>query len=190
MNSHKRNARLHGTLDAFILECFESNKYRADSAGAILCRDARRGGANYSPIKASRNSEGYRKVRLELDGIVKGVYVHRVVAIFFLGLPPDRLYEVNHIDGDKAHNARTNLEWVDRSGNTEHAYALGLKKTVPAGGVKNANASLTESMVLEIRRRAASGEKQSAIAADYGVSQVCISLIHRRKTWPDIGPPA
>ena len=35
---------------------------------------------------------------------------------------------VNHIDGNKANNKYTNLEWCNQSCNEKHAFATGLKR--------------------------------------------------------------
>lgn len=56
----------------------------------------------------------------------KNCRVHRLVASAFLGVR-DGL-QVNHIDGDKANNKLSNLEWVTRSENMKHAFATGLEK--------------------------------------------------------------
>lgn len=66
---------------------------------------------------------GYRIVNLHPTGTIA---VHRLVAVAFVdGATPG--LEVNHKDGNKANNAATNLEWVSRSRNQEHAIELGLK---------------------------------------------------------------
>lgn len=56
----------------------------------------------------------------------KRYFVHRLVAFYFVpGYQEDLV--VNHIDGDKSNNLFTNLEWVTRSENDLHAFALGLR---------------------------------------------------------------
>lgn len=52
--------------------------------------------------------------------------VHRLIAITFLP-NPDNKETVNHIDGDKKNNTKSNLEWATRSENMLHAFATGLK---------------------------------------------------------------
>lgn len=46
---------------------------------------------------------------------------------------------------------------------------------------------LSAAAVVEIRRRAAAGDKQRAIAADFGISQAMVSLIVSRKHLRDVG---
>ena len=56
--------------------------------------------------------------------------IHRLVAEYFLGSEPKA--EVNHIDGDKKNNNVSNLEWVTKSENANHAFKLGLRKNKPS----------------------------------------------------------
>lgn len=46
-----------------------------------------------------------------------------------------------------------------------------------------AKSTLNAEQVREIRKRLAAGETQTAIAADYGVTAVCVFYIHHRKSW-------
>lgn len=76
-------------------------------------------------VAKATNSAGYRLVRMFRHGIYKTFSVHRLVAECFIGpCQPDRV--VNHIDGNKANNAASNLEYVTVSENARHAYAMGL----------------------------------------------------------------
>lgn len=53
--------------------------------------------------------------------------LHRLVAETFLP-NPDNKPEVNHIDGDIHNNTLSNLEWVTRSENIQHAFQTGLNR--------------------------------------------------------------
>ena len=53
-------------------------------------------------------------------------YIHRLVADSFFDGDHKRL-DVNHIDGNKANNNLTNLEWCTRQENIKHAFINGLK---------------------------------------------------------------
>jgi DNA-binding transcriptional regulator YiaG len=50
-------------------------------------------------------------------------------------------------------------------------------------GEKNPNARLKASEVTDIRRRYKPGISQQTLAREFGVTQVAISLILRRRTW-------
>lgn len=66
---------------------------------------------------------GYQRFRIST---ANECYVHRIVAKAFLGEPKKPRMEVNHIDGDKTNNHVSNLEWVTRKQNCEHASKMGL----------------------------------------------------------------
>lgn len=66
---------------------------------------------------------GYPRVHLHIGGKDKNVVVHRLVAKAFVA-NPDGLPQVNHIDGDKANNNVTNLEWCTPSENSKHREAV------------------------------------------------------------------
>lgn len=76
-------------------------------------------------LSPNRQNSGYHIVHLYLGGKAtrKPALIHRLVAAAFVqGAGPD----VNHKDGDKKHNAASNLEWATKSENMLHAHATGL----------------------------------------------------------------
>lgn len=78
-------------------------------------------------LKQSRGSKRspYLRVMLCKQGSKKTVMVHRLVAEAFIPNPSTK-EQVNHIDGDKLNNCETNLEWVTRAENQQHAWKEGL----------------------------------------------------------------
>lgn len=77
---------------------------------------------------ADFNNYGYARLQA-FDGVnSKKLFVHRLVAIVFIGEPTDPTFVVNHIDGDKTNNMVNNLEWVSRSDNDKHKYKLDLQE--------------------------------------------------------------
>lgn len=69
-------------------------------------------------------SRGYRTVIVRTDGKRGDGFVHRLVAAAFLGPRPHPKAEVRHLDGDKANNRATNLEY-----GTHQENALDVAKT-------------------------------------------------------------
>ena len=65
--------------------------------------------------------EGYYRTRLSNNASSQVVFVHRLVALAFLGPPPshDQRF-VNHKDLDKGNNTADNLEWVSAVENRAH----------------------------------------------------------------------
>jgi hypothetical protein len=57
-------------------------------------------------------------------------------------------------------------------------------------GEKSGSSKLTAEKVGQIRVRAANGETQASLGLEYGVSQVAIGCVIRRKTWKQINQPS
>lgn len=134
----------------------------------------------------SYTHDGYVRIRLLHGGKDITCRVHRLVAKAFIPNPQNK-ETVNHIDGDKNNNKVTNLEWVDRSEQMNHAYQLGLKQS--RSGDKNANAKLTADQVREIRATYVWQSKEFgtvALAKKYGVTNRIIGLIVRGLAYKNI----
>jgi hypothetical protein len=134
-------------------------------------------------LAGARHNGGYRSVALSVNNVATTFLIHRLVAAAFVERP-DNCTEVNHIDGNKTHNAASNLEWCTPKHNTQHAVRTGLHKA--ARGERSGNAKLTDSAVREIRRRLADGEMVKSIAASFGVSTAPISYIKTGKAWTHV----
>lgn len=76
--------------------------------------------------KQQSDRDGYMTVNTSL-GTIK---VHRAVAEAFIE-NPDGKPQVNHINGNKADNSVSNLEWATCVENMSHASRTGLAKHVP-----------------------------------------------------------
>lgn len=91
----------------------------------VLARD----GASYPfksrVLKPHPNVE-YLQLSLWKDGVGTSHYVHILVASAHIP-NPNQLPEVNHRDGVRFHNFKSNLEWVTSSGNKFHAVQTGLR---------------------------------------------------------------
>jgi hypothetical protein len=157
--------------------------YEVSNHGRVrsLDRFVKRGGKPMrrqgQPIRTPAKSNGYLHFKLAFGGRVTYPTVHQCVARAFLGPKPDG-YAINHIDGDKANNRVSNLEYVTYAENAQHAVATGLAPS----GEQSVRSKLTEHQVRAIR--AARGHKTAKqLAKEYGVSHLYIPLIWTRKRW-------
>lgn len=134
-------------------------------------------------LKQSLMDDGYTRVGLSCDGIVRYVKVHRIVAIAWIENPDDKQF-VNHKDDKKTNNVPRNLEWSTTAENNEHARETGLQ--VAHKGEALPHSKLTKAQVIEIRALAATKTlTQKEIGARYGVGRSTISMIVIGKNWKE-----
>ncbi len=132
------------------------------------------------PLSPSVHRDGYLYVCLKRPGHYETKKVHRLVCEAFHGKPPLPNMDVNHKDTVRSNCAATNLEWMTRQENLEHAriHGNGCRK-----GRRNAQAKLSENQIIAIRE---DERTQREIATDYDVCQQTVSLIKSRKSWSHI----
>lgn len=88
-------------------------------------------GRVYSHITGKCRSDvksgyGYRAIELsDFQHKKHRFYIHRLVALAFLGTPQCPDYVVNHKNLNKSDNRVENLEWVSQAENYRHAYMNG-----------------------------------------------------------------
>ncbi len=131
-------------------------------------------------IKGSTN--GYVTIKLMVNKTYKHYLFHRLLAEAFIPNPENKP-EVNHKDGNKFNNNISNLEWVNRTENINHAFKNGLMND--RHGIGNSQTKLTEKQVLEIRKLYPKF-KQKELAKKYNVYFSTICKIINRKTWKHI----
>jgi len=68
-------------------------------------------------LKKSIGDDGYYRVSLSLNGKVKNVKVHHLVASAYLGEKPNYKMVIDHIDNDRTNNDASNLEYVSHREN-------------------------------------------------------------------------
>ena len=108
----------------------------------------------------------------------KRFFVHRLVMLAFVGDLPVGM-EVAHNDGNPRNNYVGNLRYDTRAGNAADTIIHGTSTR----GERNPMSKLTESDILEIRRRRSNGDSVKAIAEDMGISNRCVSNICIGKSW-------
>jgi hypothetical protein len=151
--------------------------YEVSSLGRVRRITGGKGARAGHILAGSKPAGHYHKVSLYSGSGVASkryVFVHDLVAAAFLGQRPDGMW-INHIDGDKHNNRPSNLEYVQPSGNSCHAYRTGLSRQ-----------KLTAEAVREIRRRLEAGETTATVASDTSLSMVTIQNIKARRTWAEV----
>lgn len=128
-------------------------------------------------LKPSLKSNGYHSVCLYKDGKQSTRSIHRLVMESFHGKSE---LEVNHKNGDRLDNRLSNLEFVTKTDNENHARKI-LGKNFR--GERNGQSKLKKSEVLQIKKLAQDGVRYNDISAEFGISIAQISRIKNNKRW-------
>lgn len=133
---------------------------------------------NGRELKGSLSNNGYIRVTIFGERYLK----HRVIAKKYLPKVKKKKY-INHIDGNKLNNNKSNLEWCTMSENIQHAFNTGLKTPNISSrcGEKNANATLTEVQVSAIRKEV--NMTALELANKYNTSKSTIRHILKNRSW-------
>lgn len=139
---------------------------------------------------------GYRNVKLRHSGGRKAFRVSRAVLLAFCGPCPSG-YQAAHLDGVRLHDALANLAWVTPKENASHkkrhgTYLTGMDTTphrypdLRPRGSKHGMAKLTESDVVEIKKRLAAGERRSVLRAEFQAAPTMIDKIAQGCGWSHV----
>lgn len=144
-------------------------------------------------LKQHKAKSGYMHLATKIKGVNKCFKVHREVAKAFLEEPKgDSLEyskrsfygvaEVNHIDGDKSNNHKSNLEWSSRSENTSHYYReIATEESNISRGKKLS--VMADEEVRAIRKMYATGLSERAVAAKFGISRSRVTSALKGYKW-------
>lgn len=86
-------------------------------------------------LKTQTDNKGYQRLRVTIKKQKMSFKLHRLVAEAFLD-NPNKLPQVNHIDGNKTNNSISNLEWISNKDNANHAIKNNLWISVFEGAEK------------------------------------------------------
>lgn len=152
--------------------------YKIQEDGSIISP----AGKSLTPQKTR---QGY--MRIEIAG--RKYSVHRLLADAFIPNPGNKP-QVNHIDGNKANNTLSNLEWVTQRENQLHAYKIGLqvgfRKAVPLS-ISHKRALCGSRWNYErhiYRLDGLTFYKLEAAASNFGVSEQTILNRCKSGRWP------
>lgn len=105
-----------------LYEVSDSGKIRSIRNNIIL--------SQYQKIDYTRNPENrYLRVTLANNGVYKRFFVHRLVGMAFISNPENKP-QINHKNNIKSDNRAENLEWVNQSENTQHAFDNGYRDRI------------------------------------------------------------
>lgn len=130
-------------------------------------------------LKPISHGHGYYAINLTDNNRHKSFLIHRLVCIVFHGPAPTTKHEVAHGDGSKTNNRADNLRWATPAENSADMIQHGRSTR----GKQPANTKLSPAKILEIRQLLEVGERQSAIAAQFGVEESGISSIKTGRLW-------
>lgn len=157
------------------------SRYEVSSEGEIRSVKTQR-------LRKLTNLRGYRTTTLINDaGAQKGVFVHRLVLLAFVG--PSSL-QANHINFNRADNRLENLEYVTQQENLKHSRNAGRfpKVTNPSGfngtacrkGEAHSRARLSAADVMEIR---SSNLSTKELSVKFKISTGYVNQLKKRKSW-------
>ncbi len=144
--------------------------------------------SKYSSLKGeflnlNVGARGYAHVKLYYNGKFKQFFVHRMVALAFLGEPPENCNLVCHLDDIKTNNIVTNLMWGDPAENARQMVERGRS----ARGTKVNTSILTADKVLEVRHLySLSKYTNKDLSTMFGVKESTIQAITSRRNWRHI----
>lgn len=123
-------------------------------------------------LSCTPNHGGHVVIHLgTVNGRRRREYLHTLILELFVGPRPDGHY-ARHLNDIGTDNRLDNLAWGTPAQNSEDARRN--NGHYWARGERASRAKLTESQVLEARKRRADGETWTALAESYGLSQAGI----------------
>lgn len=153
--------------------------YKISSYGVVINKHGK-------IVKSHVKDNGYYRVGIWLDGKRYEKSIHRLLLLAFepISIKDQKIYQGNHINGDKSINTWYNLEWTTGKHNMQHAWDKGLYKK-PIGELNNSN-KYPESLIVQICDDLQNGVPISNIADKVGISRRYLRQIYRKERWKHI----
>jgi hypothetical protein len=181
----KKERRLRKIDDEIWVEIpYTDNKYEVSNYGRVksYCYDK----VNGRIIKPGK-IRGFNTATLKINGKLTQVFIHKLVAEFFVYRESDEQKVVIHIDWNKQNNFFTNLKWVTR----EESYARmhqRLKERRQKVGKQVTSSKLKPEDVALLKSMLDRGIKQKVIAKLFCISEMQVTRIKRNENWAEIVP--
>lgn len=140
-------------------------------------------------IQPFLDGDGYQRVSMLCSGRRVNGRVSRMVALAFIGLAPVGKNYCCHLDGTKTNNRPANLRWDSQVGNMADRHLHGTELR----GSRAHNASTTESVIAEVKRRLAVDpehpRKMKDIALQCGLTYNTVYRVARKGAWSHVSTP-
>jgi hypothetical protein len=133
-------------------------------------------------VQTVAGSGAYYTVHLWRDGKGYTCAVHVLVCLAFEGACPPGQMVRHGAEGPLVNWWPENLRYGTPAQNMADQYRDGTR----ARGERHGSSKLDADKVRDIRARAAEGETNTALAAEYGVDRMSISKVVRRITWAHV----
>jgi len=134
-------------------------------------------------ILRNRNTNNYLTVILRVFKKRETIYIHKLVAEYFVLKEDKSKNIVIHIDNDRKNNYFENLKWVNAKECFENADRLNPKLHKMFRKNNSSAAKITRQDADEIRVMIAEGVLQSVIAKKFKISEMQITRIKRYENW-------
>lgn len=127
-------ARMNKKLELRPIPVAPNDDYMAGSDGQIYSRTkyagfGRKERVPWYPLKGHVTPKGYQTISMSHENAKVTKSVHRLICIAFHGVPPSKLAEVRHLDGDATNNRPDNLRWGTAAENWQDRRAHGTATT-------------------------------------------------------------
>jgi len=158
---------------------FTDRPYEISNYGRLKSYALKKSGV----ISRNKQTGGYLSATLSVFKKKKNVFIHKLVAEYFVIKDNDSQNMVIHLDNDKKNNYYKNLKWVNAKESFQHNEKF--NKNLHEGFRKNkiSAAKITRDDADKIRKLIAEGVIQRTIAKQFNISEMQITRIKRNENW-------
>lgn len=133
---------------------------------------------------------GYPILKTRMNGVDRTIYLHKLVAEYFIEKPSNDHLCVIHLDFNKKNNHTSNLKWVTKEELTEHhknnPNIIEARKNTPK---PQKGHKLTSTDVIRIKRMITNPNRKTRlklIAKQFGISEMQLYRIKSGENWSHI----
>ncbi len=166
----------------------EVHKYKISNYGRIISYYYDKKGK----LVGSAGGNGYKLISYTgKDGKAHGLYIHRLVAMFFLDPPREDQDMVIHLDGNRSNNYYKNLRWANNEEKRANQDKLDPGWSLRGNIGKRKYHKLTETQVKWIKKKINDPNRKTRmkmIAKRFGISEMQLYRIKSGENWSSVKP--